>query len=58
MSMSTEASETERVDVYLPAEMHQAVEEQLDYGDSMSGYLREATRQRLARETGSDGTQE
>ena len=51
MSMDSQSASTERVDVYLPPELVQAVEDQLEYGDSMSGWVREATRQRLARET-------
>lgn len=55
--MDSKSASAERVDVYLPPEMAAAVEAQLDYGDSMSGWLREATRRRLARETDYDGAQ-
>lgn len=51
MSMESEGQHTERVDVYIPDWMDSAIEEQLGYGDSKSGWVREATRQRLIRET-------
>jgi len=58
MSMDSESATTERVDVYLPPEVVSAVEDRLDYGDSMSGWVREATRRRLARETDCDQFEE
>jgi hypothetical protein len=41
----------EQVDVYVPEGWIEQIEqEELDYGDSLSGWIREATRQRLGNE--------
>jgi Arc/MetJ-type ribon-helix-helix transcriptional regulator len=47
-----EAEETKNVTVTLPRSMIDDIEGRLDYGDSMSGWIREATRARLARDGG------
>ena len=49
--MSSRTGQKEQVDVYLPDELLEQVESQLDYGDSLSGWIREATQQRIERET-------
>lgn len=41
---------TEQIDVYLPRELDERIEAQLGYADSKSGWLREAAREKLARE--------
>lgn len=41
---------------YLPKEIHDAIEERLDYGDSKAEWLREACRQRLAEECDTEMT--
>lgn len=45
---------SERVDVYVPPDLDDDIEAELGYGDSKSGWIREAARQRLARETASE----
>jgi metal-responsive CopG/Arc/MetJ family transcriptional regulator len=40
----------EQVDVYLDDDLLQQVESQLEYGDSLSGWIRDATRMRLNRD--------
>lgn len=40
----------EQVDVYLDAELLARVKSELDYEDSLSGWIREAARQRIERE--------
>lgn len=40
------------VTVPMEAEMNGAIEDQLGYGDSKAGWIREACRQRLEREAG------
>jgi len=37
----------ERVDVYVPPKLRAEIEAQLDYGDSLSGWMRDAAEQRL-----------
>jgi len=49
--MSSRTGSKEQVDVYLSGELLEQVEEQLDYGDSLSGWIRAATQQRIDRET-------
>lgn len=39
-----------RPTVSIPRSMDEEIEEQLEYGDSKSGYIREAIRERLDRE--------
>lgn len=39
------------VTVPLPGELNDAIEDELEYGDSKSGWIREAIRQRLDRDT-------
>jgi len=43
----SESEPTTKVTTYLPAETHDRIEQQLDYGDSKAEWLREACQQRL-----------
>lgn len=44
-----------QVDVYVPESWIQQIQqEELEYGDSLSGWIREATRQRLDDETAAE----
>lgn len=47
--MSDGDERKEQVDVYLPPEMRDRIERELGYGDSVSAWIREAAKERLAR---------
>jgi len=53
-----EAEETKNVTVTLPRSMVDDIEDRLDYGDSMSGWIREATRDRLERDGDESASEE
>ena len=55
--MSSKERSMIRPTVSLPEETNEAIEERLSYGDSKSGWIREAIRQRLEREN-DDATDE
>ena len=44
----------EDVKVFLPPEMNDNIEDHLEYGDSKSGWIRDACEQRLEREKEAD----
>jgi metal-responsive CopG/Arc/MetJ family transcriptional regulator len=48
--MSSGTGAKEQVDVYLDDDLLEQVESQLEYGDSLSGWIRDATRMRLERD--------
>jgi len=43
---------TEQLGIKVEPEMREAIEEELEYGDTISGWVREAIRQRLEEEKG------
>lgn len=47
----TEQSCDERVDVYVPHRLRERIEDRLEYGDSLSEWMREAAKQRLEQST-------
>ena len=48
---------TQTVSTYLPKDLEDALEEQLDYGDSKSDWVREAIERRLERECDTNDTE-
>ena len=50
LNMADRNDETENVTVTMPECMVEKVDERLEYGDSRSGWVREAVRQRLDRD--------
>lgn len=49
-TMAEIQGESQSVTVAMPEEMVETINEQLDYGDSRAGWIREAIRQRMERE--------
>ncbi|WP_256394141.1 hypothetical protein [Natronoarchaeum rubrum] len=56
MSSQPDSQGSEQAKTSLPPDMKKDIKDRLEYGDSISGWIREACRQRLNAESGGSDT--